>query len=452
MPPERSSAEGKPAGLWRGVWKWLVLLPVVLLLIYSCSQTAQLGLGYPVHNEIGSNLNATYAPWERVVMPPVSTALIQDIPEWQDNTIDELTRPGELWATPTVIPQQAFVPSPTPTAGNNAISPPQYPATSTTVALLEISPTSAMTSETPTSTATLFFWLPTPTSSTPTPATATLSVMITFTPTHTATPTRTATSTSTQTLVIIPTHTPTPTDLPTETETIEPGATDTPTPSRTLTPSVTHTATPTPTDLPTRTPTITLTPTITRTPTITPTPTPTQPPCGGNIPPNEPDIGSPDGSFASLPCGGLLILDLPALGFNPIDLSSPDSDYDLVFYERKLPSQNSTVIELDSVSVEIGSGPSGSCATSTWYMGFNWGDYVVTNNGQLGNLYPEIDNQEIPTSILWGNPPLQTGIAIDLDSVSLGIPSGLYPCIRLISPFNYPDNDPAEVDALQILH
>ena len=122
------------------------------------------------------------------------------------------------------------------------------------------------------------------------------------------------------------------------------------------------------------------------------------------------------GALPALPCGGLLILDLPALGYNPIDLSTPDADYDLVFYERKLPSQNSDYIELDSVSVEIGTGPSGSCATSIWYTGFNWGDYVVTNNGHLGNTFPEIDNQEIPTSFLYGSAPLQTGIAIDLDS------------------------------------
>jgi hypothetical protein len=190
---------------------------------------------------------------------------------------------------------------------------------------------------------------------------------------------------------------------------------------------------------------------VTNTPTITLTPTTTQPPCGGNIPPGEPDIGLPDGSFASLPCGGLLILDLPAMGYGAIDLSAPDSAYDLVFYERKLPQQGSDVIELDWVSVEMGTGPSGSCATSTWYMGFNWGDYVVTNNGHLGNSYPEIDNQEIPLGALWGAYPLQTGIAIDLDSTALDIPAGLYPCIRLISPFNYPDNDPSEVDALEII-
>jgi hypothetical protein len=217
------------------------------------------------------------------------------------------------------------------------------------------------------------------------------------------------------------------------------------------TPTVTPTWTATRTFTPTPTPTITYTPTWTLTPTITRTPTPTQPPCGGNIPPGEPDIGLPDGSFASLPCGGLLILDLPALGFNAIDISQSDADYDLVFYERKVPSQNSSYIELDWISVEIGSGPSGSCAASTWYTAFNWGDYNVTNNGMLGGTFPELDNQEIPLSFLYGSGNLQTGIAIDLNSSALGIPAGLYPCIRIISPFNDPSNDSAEVDAVQIL-
>jgi len=146
-----------------------------------------------------------------------------------------------------------------------------------------------------------------------------------------------------------------------------------------------------------------------------------------------------------------LILDLPALGFNAIDLSAPDSTYDLVFYERRLPPPDSSVIELDWVSIEIGTGPTGACDTGDWYFGFNWGDMIVTNNGHLGNLFPEIDNQQIPTDILWGTSPLKTGIAIDLDNSSLGIPSGYYPCLRIISPFNYPDNDPSEVDALDIL-
>ena len=451
MQAEPAPLEKRPAGLWRGVWKWLALLPVVLALIFTCSQTAQLGLGYPVPSEVSSRLYATYAPWERVVLAPVSTEIIQDLPEWQDQTIDEITEPGVLWVEPTPLPPVAEVPIPEPTQG--------YQATSTSLALLPSEAETATPS--PTATATLFFYWPTLTHTPTFNTTATLNDVFSGTQTPSTTPSRTATPSPTRTLTptfIIsptPTRTPTPSHTPTETEVDASTPTNTLPPSITPTPTRTHTPTSTsfddPTNTPTYTPTITLIPTVTRTPTITPTPTPTQPPCGGNIPPGEPDIGLPDGSFASLPCGGLLILDLPALGYNAIDLSVPDSGYDLVFYERKLPPQDRDLIELDWVNVAIGPGPSGSCATSDWYMGFNWGDGVVTNNGHLGSSFPEIDNQEIPLSALWGVYPLQTGIAIDLDSSSLDIPAGLYPCIRIISPFNYPDNDPSEVDALQLL-
>ena len=445
----REVGENQPARLWRGVGRWLLLLPLMFLLIYTCSQTAHLGVGYPVPSVISSNLQATYAPWEYVVVPPISTAIIQDIPELQDNTFEDLTQLGEVWIEPTATPPLVDNPLPVPSATKVAEATlEEYEATSTTLAMLPATSTPTATS-TGTATPTLPFWMPTPVD------------------TPTATPTVTfswlATSTSTPTSIVTPSYTPTPTSgitptptatpTPTRTPTTEP--TDTPTPTGyvppTYTPTVTPTWTATRTLTPTPTPTITQTPTWTLTPTITRTPTPTSPPCGGNIPPNEPDIGQPDGSFASLPCGGLLILDLPALGFNAIDLSQSDADYDLVFYERKVPSQNSSYIELDWVSVEVGDGPSGSCAASTWYTAFNWGDYNVTNNGMLGGTFAELDNQEIPLSFLYGSGNLQTGIAIDLNSSALGIPAGLYPCIRIISPFNDPSNDSAEVDAVQIL-
>jgi hypothetical protein len=425
----------------------LVLLPVMFLLIYACSQTAHLGVGYPVPSVISSNLQATYAPWEYVVVPPISTAIIQDIPELENNTFEDLTQLGEVWIEPTATPPLVDNPLPLPSATKVAeATPEEYDATSTTVAMLLATPTPTHT-PTATSTATLPAWLVTPVDTPTLTPTITFSWLATYTPTPSSTPTA----------ILAPSDTPTPTDqippTPTRTATIEP--TDTPTPTEqeppTDTPTVTPTWTPTHTSTPTPSPTVTLTPTRTLTPTITRTPTPTQPACGGNIPPGEPDIGSADGSFASLPCGGLLILDLPALGFAPIDLSDSDADYDMIFYERKVPAQNSSYIELDWISLEIGSGPSGSCVASTWYTVFNWGDYDVTNNGHLGSTFPEVDNQAIPLSFLYGSGNLQTGIAIDLNSSALGIPAGTYPCIRIISPFNDPSNDSAEVDAVQLL-
>lgn len=429
----------KPTGQWRDFWRWAVIMPIVTGMIYVCSLTAHVGLGYPLPGEFRSNLHATYAPWEWIVVPPVSTAIIQDIPEWQGIPPEELTQPGDIWIDPTVILPVVIEPLPTSTGAAIAQA---FTPTGTSLS-------SSIATATPRSspTASLSPWLPTPF------LTLTPTLPAYFTPSITRTPTPSPTLTRT----LAPAYTPTPDNqfIPTATYTSLPPYTQTPTPHPTVTPTPTEVPIPTPTHTDIFTPTLPpyFTPTDTPyiPPTITLTPYPTEPPCGGNIPSGEPDIGPPDGSFASLPCGGLLILDLPALGHSPIDLSVPDSAYDLIFYERRLPPPDSQVIELDWVSVEVGSGPSGACEDSTWYFGFNWGDGVVTNNGHLGNLFPEIDNQTIPLSALWGALPLQTGIAIDLDSSALGIPPGVYPCIRIISPFNFPDNDPSEVDALEIL-
>ena len=168
------------------------------------------------------------------------------------------------------------------------------------------------------------------------------------------------------------------------------------------------------------------------------------------MPPGEPDIGTPDGNYAELPCGGSLLIDLSALGFT-IDLTIPDPAYDVVYYERQRPPPPPDTIAFDFVQMQISQGVAGSCIGGTWYTALYWGDGDSTNNGMLGSGYPEIDNQLIPFSSLYGILPYQTGIAIDLDDAPLGIPSGLYTCVLIISPINWPDNDGSEIDALEIL-
>jgi hypothetical protein len=166
------------------------------------------------------------------------------------------------------------------------------------------------------------------------------------------------------------------------------------------------------------------------------------------MPPGEPDIGPPDGIFGELPCGGGIVIDLVALGYPPIDTSSPDPEYDVVYYERELPPVPSGNIAFDWVTFQVGTGPSGACVSSPYSSALVWGDGNPSNNGHLGSSYPEGDNQVIPFSALYGSPPFQTGIAIDLDALGL---SDVYPCLRIISPINWPDNDGSEVDAIQIL-
>jgi hypothetical protein len=144
-----------------------------------------------------------------------------------------------------------------------------------------------------------------------------------------------------------------------------------------------------------------------------------------------------------------MIIDLVAWGYSPIDLTVPDPEYDLVYYERQMPPDD--VIYFDWVQMDI----SQSCNGGDWYTALNWGDGLSYNNGHLGFFhpeYPETDNLSIRFSELYGNiPSLKTGIAIDLDDPALRIPPGTYSCILIYSPVNWPNNDGSEVDALEII-
>jgi hypothetical protein len=144
-----------------------------------------------------------------------------------------------------------------------------------------------------------------------------------------------------------------------------------------------------------------------------------------------------------------MIIDLVDQGFPPIDTTISDPDYDIRYYEHTNPG-NPTGIAFDWVTLYVGTGPSGACVSGTWYVAMLWGDGDPGNNGHLGASYPENDNQQIPFSALQGG-PFVTGISIDLDAVNLGIPNQEYPCVMIYSPINWPDNDPAEVDAIEIL-
>jgi hypothetical protein len=181
----------------------------------------------------------------------------------------------------------------------------------------------------------------------------------------------------------------------------------------------------------------------TRTPTPTATSTATETPVPTAVPPNDVNIGSPDGSIEDIAGGGELIIDLEALTGSPLDTSTPDGAYDLVFYEYE-PSAG--IIMFDHVVLQVGTGPSGSCGSSTWTTVLYWGDADASNNGQIGNLYPgEADNQSIPFSNLYlGATP---GIAIDIDALGA---SGIYPCLRIYSPVSG-DGDSAQVDSIEIL-
>jgi hypothetical protein len=114
----------------------------------------------------------------------------------------------------------------------------------------------------------------------------------------------------------------------------------------------------------------------------------------------------------------------------------------MVYYERENPAGSSEIM-LDWVIVEIGTSPSGP-----WYPVFNWYDNVRDNNTNVGQSsygFGEDDNESIPFSVL---SPYQTGIAIDIDAITP--PSGTYTWVRIRSPLGG-DNDPAEVDSIEVL-
>jgi hypothetical protein len=105
------------------------------------------------------------------------------------------------------------------------------------------------------------------------------------------------------------------------------------------------------------------------------------------------------------------------------------------------------MISLDWVIVEVS--PTGQ--SGTWTRIFYWGDHVHDAHtnipiGYVADADGEADNEEIPLGLLFGS-PIQTGIAIDVDLVAA---AGAYQFVRIYSPLGG-DNDPSEVDAVQLL-
>ena len=98
---------------------------------------------------------------------------------------------------------------------------------------------------------------------------------------------------------------------------------------------------------------------------------------------------------------------------------------------------------LDWVIIEVR-----NCSGGSWYPVFSWYDGIVDNNTNVATagFSGEQDNKLISTGALYGS-PYQTGIAIDVDAV---VPPDTYNCVRIRSPLGG-DNDPAEVDSVQVL-
>jgi uncharacterized repeat protein (TIGR01451 family) len=137
------------------------------------------------------------------------------------------------------------------------------------------------------------------------------------------------------------------------------------------------------------------------------------------------DIGTgKDDVIEILPNGTSLILALSP----QLQADGDVGTVDLIYYEQAVFGG----IDMDRIILEIGDG-------TTWYTVLNWGDGasdLATNIAvDLGPPNPttctgEPDNCSIDASFL----DLGTGITIDIDHPSLGIPAGTYPFIRITVP------------------
>lgn len=170
----------------------------------------------------------------------------------------------------------------------------------------------------------------------------------------------------------------------------------------------------------------------------------------GDIQVNQP----PDGAPGHIGGGGLPQYIVIDLGINPANQvvvsSTPDGNYDLIFYEYVFSSGH---IMLDDIIIGISKNPDGS-----YYEVFEWGDDDRDQNTNVDyTKLPvdpacasglECDNRDIPTTVLYGTPPYQSGILIDVDYNTDGKPpEGSYQYLVILAP---PSSDASQVDAVVV--
>jgi len=142
----------------RDLLRWLLLIPLILLLLFGCGTLGMFGLR-PAQADTRSELNADYSPWPFTVFKPVNIEIIEEIQEDQilypgtfAEPVQLTVRPDDFWftSTPTPTPTPTVTgtppgtgtptatPSPTPTSGTPT-------PTSTTTATPTESPTASPT-------------------------------------------------------------------------------------------------------------------------------------------------------------------------------------------------------------------------------------------------------------------------------------------------------------------
>lgn len=237
---------------------------------------------------------------------------------------------------------------------------------------------------------------------------------------------RTAFPTTIDTSLTSSTHTPTNIASATNTATMVVSPTTTlvyypPTSSSTPKPKPSPTFTATWTSTPTSTSTSTLTPTFTGTPDL-----------------SEPDFGGPDGNTTTLGNGMSVEFNLSGFALDG------NSTWDVVYYELE-EANSAGKIHLGAVRIEVY-----DQMTAAWYTIYYWGDGIADTNASYNNANSEPDGFPVDKSLLYGVPPLNTGIAIDIDTPAIGQGASIGDLITQIRITSLSDAN-CEVDALQML-
>jgi hypothetical protein len=153
---------------------------------------------------------------------------------------------------------------------------------------------------------------------------------------------------------------------------------------------------------------------------------------------SEPDFGGPDGNTMLFGNGTWIEFNLS--GF----LLDGNSAWDVVYYEKEETS-SAGKIHLGAVRIEVY-----DTTTAAWYTIYHWGDGISDMNASYNNGSAEPDGFPVDKSLLYGVPPLNTGIAIDIDSVVIaqgGSSGDSITKIRITSL----SNSNCDIDSLQVL-
>jgi len=121
-----------------------------------------------------------------------------------------------------------------------------------------------------------------------------------------------------------------------------------------------------------------------------------------------------------------------------------NSTWDVVYYEKE-DASSAGKIHMGAVLIEVY-----DQTTSTWYTIYNWGDGSADVNASYNNGNTEPDGFPVDMSLLAGIPPLNTGIAIDIDTLAIGQGGSIGDSITKIR-ITSQSNANCDVDALQIL-